>query len=126
MTDSSIRGAYAKHILAQQLHSQWNKEGGLPEKRIPMPHELEGVGPPVLKGPICIIGAGVAGLTIAFYLSLMGIKEFDILEATDRVGGRCYTYRFNDGHENPHDYYDVGAMRIPGIPGMQPYVCLTK
>jgi NADPH-dependent 2,4-dienoyl-CoA reductase/sulfur reductase-like enzyme len=120
MSNHSLRGAYAKHILGQHLRTKWHEEGGLPKKRIPMPHELGSVGPPVLKGPICIVGAGAAGLAIAFYLSLMGIKEFDILEATDRVGGRCYTYRFNDGPKIPHDYYDIGAMRIPEIPGMQP------
>ncbi|KAK8082795.1 hypothetical protein PG996_001576 [Apiospora saccharicola] len=50
--------------------------------------------------------------------------EYEILEANDedRLGGRLYTYYFEDktdkeGKEmpegGPHDYYDVGAMRYP-------------
>ncbi|OJA18599.1 hypothetical protein AZE42_06573 [Rhizopogon vesiculosus] len=55
----------------------------------------------------CIIGAGAAGLYTAMILKELGIP-FDILEASDRVGGRMYTHRFS---EAPNDYYDVGAMR---------------
>ncbi|KAK4449750.1 putative L-amino-acid oxidase precursor [Podospora aff. communis PSN243] len=68
---------------------------------------------------VCIVGAGVAGLYIAMLLDSLNIPNltYDILEANpDRVGGRCYTYRFSD---DPHDYYDIGAMRYPDIPTMQ-------
>jgi monoamine oxidase len=36
----------------------------------------------------------------------------DFFEASDRIGGRCFTYKFS---KRPHDYYDVGAMRFPEI-----------
>lgn len=65
----------------------------------------------------CIIGAGVAGLYIAMILKELGIP-FDLLEASDRVGGRMYTHRFS---EALNDYYDVGAMRWPNLPIMKKY-----
>ncbi|KFY35840.1 hypothetical protein V494_05565 [Pseudogymnoascus sp. VKM F-4513 (FW-928)] len=69
-----------------------------------------------------IIGAGAAGLYAAVLLDSLGI-EYDIIEASDRVGGRIYTYRFdetawlNSTPDDPeyYDYFDVGAMRFPGM-----------
>lgn len=67
---------------------------------------------------VCIVGAGIAGLYIAMILDDLQIPnlEYDILEASDRVGGRVYTHRFSEAE---NDYYDVGAMRYPDIPTMQ-------
>ncbi|CAI4214550.1 unnamed protein product [Parascedosporium putredinis] len=67
---------------------------------------------PVRK--VCIVGAGVAGLYIATILDSLEIPglSYDILESSDRVGGRMYTHKFSDA---PHDYYDIGAMRYPCI-----------
>ncbi|OBT86323.1 hypothetical protein VE02_07417 [Pseudogymnoascus sp. 03VT05] len=60
-----------------------------------------------------IIGAGAAGLYAAVLLDSLGI-EYDIIEASDRVGGRIYTYRFNEtawSNSTPDDpdYYDYFA-----------------
>ncbi|KAK0648316.1 hypothetical protein B0T16DRAFT_324274 [Cercophora newfieldiana] len=46
--------------------------------------------------------------------------DFDIVEAnSERVGGRCATHSFAGiGNDCKHDYYDMGAMRIPNIPSM--------
>lgn len=57
-----------------------------------------------------IIGAGAAGLYAAVLLDSLGI-EYDIIEASDRVGGRIYTYRFNEtawlnSTPDDPDYYD--------------------
>ncbi|EFI26657.1 hypothetical protein CC1G_15428 [Coprinopsis cinerea okayama7 len=60
--------------------------------------------------PVGIIGGGMAGLYAGLMLAYQGIS-FQILEATDRIGGRCYTYKFEEGGD--YDYYDVGAMRFP-------------
>lgn len=70
-----------------------------------------------------IIGAGVAGLFTALLIDWLNAEskgklkiDYDILEAGDqkRVGGRLYTHYFSEGPDaNPHDYYDVGAMRFP-------------
>ncbi|KAF5656476.1 l-amino acid oxidase [Fusarium heterosporum] len=67
---------------------------------------------------VCIVGAGIAGLYIAMILDDLQIPnlEYEILEASDRVGGRVYTHRFS---EKKNDYYDIGAMRYPDIPTMQ-------
>lgn len=73
-------------------------------------------GPPTRR--VCIVGAGIAGLYIAMILDDLQIPnlEYEILEASDRVGGRVYTHRFS---EEENDYYDIGAMRYPDIPTMQ-------
>ncbi|KAG2153891.1 hypothetical protein DEU56DRAFT_868461 [Suillus clintonianus] len=60
--------------------------------------------------PVGILGAGVGGLYTALMLDLLDIK-YEILEASDRIGGRLFTYSFPNG--NDYDYYDVGAMRFP-------------
>ena len=43
--------------------------------------------------------------------------SYDILEGSDRIGGRVYTHYFSK--ERPHDYYDVGAMRFPNVKIME-------
>ncbi|KAG1898907.1 uncharacterized protein F5891DRAFT_1190404 [Suillus fuscotomentosus] len=66
-----------------------------------------GYGPPATVG---ILGAGVGGLYTALILDSLDIK-YEILEASDRTGGRLHTYDFPNGGE--YDYCDVGAMRFP-------------
>lgn len=67
---------------------------------------------------LCIVGAGVSGLYIAMILDSLGIPnlEYDILESSDRIGGRIFTHQFDSS--TPHQYYDIGAMRFPRIPIM--------
>ncbi|KII90226.1 hypothetical protein PLICRDRAFT_584478 [Plicaturopsis crispa FD-325 SS-3] len=70
--------------------------------------------------PVGIIGAGPAGLYSALILDSLGIK-YEILEGSDRVGGRLHTYHFEKKPGQPqgtHDYYDLGAMRFPETPIM--------
>lgn len=57
-----------------------------------------------------IIGGGLAGMSAAFELRKLGfdITVFDALE--DRVGGRVYTYYFD---ENKKLYGELGPIRIP-------------
>ncbi|KIK22552.1 hypothetical protein PISMIDRAFT_102233 [Pisolithus microcarpus 441] len=57
-----------------------------------------------------ILGAGIGGLYTALILDSLDI-EFEILEASDHVGGRLSTYKFPGGQK--YDYYDVGAMYYP-------------
>ncbi|KAK7866630.1 hypothetical protein R5R35_011537 [Gryllus longicercus] len=45
---------------------------------------------------IVIIGAGIAGLSAAQRLVQCGIKKFNILEATDRPGGRIHSCWLGD------------------------------
>ena len=119
----SLRTAYAQHILNKHLVTKLNDASPNDYRYLPEAPEL----PDTCKdeepyqGRICIIGAGAAGLYTAMMLKYLGATNITILEANDRVGGRCYTYPLpNDsGHEKYHDYYDIGAMRIPDIPWMQ-------
>lgn len=50
-------------------------------------------------------------------LKYLGITNIDIFEASSRVGGRCYTQPLSQDDQY-HNYYDVGAMRIPEIQWM--------
>ncbi|KAL6169288.1 hypothetical protein ACJQWK_04323 [Exserohilum turcicum] len=74
---------------------------------------------------ICIVGAGITGLFIAMILDSLEIPglEYDILEASDRTGGRIHSHYFSDA---PHDYYDCGAMRYPDIDMMKSAFKLFK
>jgi len=56
---------------------------------------------------VCVIGAGIAGLTAAYELTQRD-HHVTLLEASDRCGGRICTYHFADG-----TYGELGAMRIP-------------
>ncbi|KAI5990299.1 hypothetical protein F5J12DRAFT_929879 [Pisolithus orientalis] len=57
-----------------------------------------------------ILGAGVGGLYTALILRSLDV-EYEILEASDCVGGRISTNKFPRGRM--YDYYDAGAMRYP-------------
>ncbi|KAG1879144.1 hypothetical protein F4604DRAFT_1880092 [Suillus subluteus] len=65
---------------------------------------------PLTATPLGILGAGVGGLYTALILDSLNI-DYEILEASDRTGGRLLTYNFPNGGK--YDYYDVGAMRFP-------------
>jgi monoamine oxidase len=64
---------------------------------------------------IAIIGAGLAGLTCAYRLKQAGYLA-TVYEASDRVGGRCWTIRgaFNDGQIAEHggELIDQGHTSI--------------
>jgi hypothetical protein len=65
---------------------------------------------------IGIIGAGISGLYTGLILQHLGI-DYEILEASDRIGGRVYTHKFPGDDES--SYYDIGAMRFPHTPVMK-------
>ncbi|NJL87879.1 MAG: flavin monoamine oxidase family protein [Leptolyngbyaceae cyanobacterium SM1_1_3] len=86
---------------------------------------------------VVILGAGLAGMTVAYELMKIGGYSITILEAQSRVGGRCWTLRDGDTYEevnvyNPSlsqgatirqtaklsasgqkDYFNPGPARIP-------------
>ena len=43
---------------------------------------------------VIVIGAGVSGLSASTILAEAGIKDFVVLEASDRIGGRMHTIPF--------------------------------
>ena len=63
---------------------------------------------------VSIIGAGTAGPYIAMILDDLQVPglKYDLLEASDRVGGRVFAHHFS---KTTHDYYDIGAMRFPKV-----------
>jgi monoamine oxidase len=59
------------------------------------------------KKRVTVLGAGMAGLAAAHELARLG-HEVEVLEGSERVGGRVHTARFDDG-----SYAELGAMRVP-------------
>lgn len=51
--------------------------------------------PPKRKFKVVIIGAGMAGLSAANHLIKNGVRDFHILEARDRIGGRIVSIDMN-------------------------------
>lgn len=72
------------------------------------------------KGPdkplVGIVGGGFAGMYSGLILQSLGI-EFEIFEATDRVGGRIdtwYSTEYDANNKNKEGLYgEVGGMRVP-------------
>ncbi|WZH45791.1 uncharacterized protein QYS62_006859 [Fusarium acuminatum] len=125
-----LRVAYAKHLLFNHLSSlryDMNEDVG-PGEGLPTLGALptHGHDDPLshmkeYPGRVAIVGAGATGLYLAMMLKYLNIGNVDIYEAADRVGGRVHTFHFpkDDQYPNPHDYYDIGAMRIPEIDAME-------
>lgn len=72
-------------------------------------HEVNGLNVVGEKKKVTVIGAGVAGLVTAYELERLG-HEVEVIEASDRIGGRIHTHRFT-GEAGP--FAELGAMRIP-------------
>ena len=73
---------------------------------------------------IAVIGGGMAGLYSAMLLQkYIPDAKVKVLEADNRVGGRVYTYNFSD---EPYQYFEAGAMRIPNIEGHTPVFQLVE
>lgn len=99
---SGPRGAYLREILTRSNYPDFSST--------PTPSNV-----PFKVG---IIGAGAAGLYAAILLDSLGI-DYDILEASDRVGGRIFTHRFNEtawskSTPNDPDYYDYYVITSDG------------
>lgn len=60
-----------------------------------------------------ILGAGIGGLYTALILDSLDI-EYEILEASDRTGGRMFTYKFPGGGK--YDYYVCRFRYSPHSP----------
>lgn len=46
------------------------------------------------SGKIVVVGGGIAGLSVCYYLQQNGIKDYVLIEASDRIGGRIQTVPF--------------------------------
>jgi monoamine oxidase len=72
-------------------------------------------GKPVSSTRIAVVGAGLAGLTAAYRLQQAGYAA-DVYEASERIGGRCWTGRgaFADGqiYEHGGELIDNGHLAV--------------
>ena len=62
---------------------------------------------------ICIIGAGVTGLTAARELYRCGFTHITLIEQSRRIGGRHLTISGSQRSSTSHTPFEMGAMRIP-------------
>lgn len=63
---------------------------------------------------VCIVGAGITGLTTARELLRCGVQSITIVEQSKRIGGRHLTI-FPDESDTTHKFspFEMGAMRMP-------------
>lgn len=78
-------------------------------------NEPNGATKNVHKTKIIIVGAGMAGLSAAYYLSRNGCTDFKILEGRGRIGGRII--QISMGNEK----VELGANWIHGVLGNPVY-----
>lgn len=114
------------HVLQKLKHADIDTgpDDSLPVRKLAPSRDIKDIKDltdPLISvpGKICIVGAGACGLYLALMLRYLGFSDLDILESSGRVGGRCYTHKFTDDAQCPHNYYDIGAMRIPDIVAMK-------
>lgn len=62
---------------------------------------------------ICIIGAGVTGLTAARELYRCGFTHISLIEQSTRIGGRHLTVTRSQDAMQSHTPFEMGAMRMP-------------
>lgn len=62
---------------------------------------------------IAIVGGGIAGLMTSLLLSSVGLDNWQIIESSDRVGGRVQTKYLAGTSPDDHQYQEMGPMRIP-------------
>ncbi|KAL4867887.1 hypothetical protein BDV12DRAFT_209485 [Aspergillus spectabilis] len=66
-------------------------------------------GPSPKESKIAIVGAGISGLAIGLMLDSVGVHNWEMIEASDRVGGRFRT-RYVAGTD---EWAEMGPMRLP-------------
>ncbi|KAA8645124.1 hypothetical protein EYZ11_007305 [Aspergillus tanneri] len=65
--------------------------------------------PDAKNSTIAIVGGGISGLATALMLDSVGVHNWEIIEASDRVGGRFRTKFMGDTQE----WAEMGPMRLP-------------
>ncbi|TIA95225.1 hypothetical protein E3P77_03782 [Wallemia ichthyophaga] len=65
------------------------------------------------ESAVGIVGAGMSGLMTALLLDSVGMHNWEIIESSDRIGGRLYTQYLNNTQPDEYQYQEMGAMRFP-------------
>ena len=65
---------------------------------------------PLPQHPVCILGAGAAGLYIAMILDDLDI-DYELMEGSGRTGGRLYTHKFPK-NTGDYQYYVINTFVI--------------
>ena len=65
---------------------------------------------PLAPHPVCILGAGAAGLYIAMILDDLDI-DYELMEGSGRTGGRLYTHKFPK-NTGDYQYYVIDTFVI--------------
>jgi monoamine oxidase len=60
-----------------------------------------------------ILGGGMSGLMTSHLLDSVGIKDWTIIEASSRIGGRVHTSYLNGSAPEDYQYQEMGPMRFP-------------
>lgn len=60
-----------------------------------------------------ILGGGMSGLMTAHLLDSVGMKDWTIVEASSRIGGRVHTSYLNGTSPDDYQYQEMGPMRFP-------------
>ncbi|KAL5313893.1 hypothetical protein ACEPPN_018316 [Leptodophora sp. 'Broadleaf-Isolate-01'] len=62
---------------------------------------------------IAIIGGGMSGLLTSHLLQSVGIENWEIMESSQRIGGRIRTKYLNGSKPEDYQYQEMGPMRFP-------------
>jgi NADPH-dependent 2,4-dienoyl-CoA reductase/sulfur reductase-like enzyme len=127
-THQTLRGRFAAKLLCDHITKQINIRIQRNDLQAELP-QFSGLQQPQHKSPsdgsfqeplkkVCIVGAGAAGMYLAWMLSHLNV-EYDLLEASDHMGGHVFTHKFAKDSKCAHNYVDIGAMRIPDIDSNQ-------
>lgn len=68
--------------------------------------------PEKLGTEVAIVGAGAAGMVAAYELLKIGLMPV-VFEATNRIGGRCWSRPFTQNGFPVNAFAEMGAMRVP-------------
>ncbi len=83
---------------------------GEPTAPAPAPAPAPPTPEPLAPHPVCILGAGAAGLYIAMMLDSLDIK-YELMEGSGRTGGRLYTHKFPK-NTGDYQYYVINTFVI--------------
>ncbi|KAG8950324.1 hypothetical protein FRC04_007766 [Tulasnella sp. 424] len=97
-----VYGLHGKNLTEEHLATKVSGPGGtIIPPTMPPNFAQSRADDKSVPGTVGILGAGVGGLYAAMMLHSLGIP-FEILEASNRTGGRVFTFPFS---EKKHDYY---------------------